>query len=311
MVNSNNSLEDKLFKNLKVKKEPNTVFILSAPRTGSTYLYQLIAKTFQLPYISNATNEIYPLNPIIGLIIQSQVNVSISLSNKFGKTEGIFQPSEGSYVLSNWFGGGHPSQTVSNKILKGKDKHFRTTLAASEIIFNGAPLIIKNTWNCFRISSIRNLLPKAKFIWLKRDIRKAAVSDLEARYIIKGNPREWNSATPSNVEELKLLPPTHQVIENQFEINRSIETNLQNIPNENWISLWYEDVLENANNELKKISSFLNRSYIFNNYTDKIKKKKRVTSSENEKEINKYVNSHSKRFKKNLYLKNLSIDLLS
>ena len=304
MPTINTLLEDKIFESFNAKKEPKTIFILSAPRTGSTFLYQLIAKTFELPYISNATNEIYSLNPIIGLIIQSKMNISISLSNKLGKTEGPLQPSEGSHVLSNWFGGGHPSQSVSNKILKGKDKQFKATLAATEIIFNGAPLIIKNTWNCFRISSIRSLLPKAKFIWLKRDIRKAAVSDLEARYITKGNPFEWNSATPSNVEELKLLPPEHQVIENQFEINRSIENSLQNVPNENWITLWYEDVLKSANNELKKISSFLNRSYIFNDDIEKIKKKKRVISSENEKEINKYVNAHLKRFEKNLYLKN-------
>ena len=301
MVTSNNSLEDKLFKNLKVKKEPNTVFILSAPRTGSTYLYQLIAKTFQLPYISNATNEIYPLNPIIGLIIQSKVNVSIPLSNKFGKTKGIFQPSEGSYVLLNWFGGGHPSQTVTKKILKGKNKHFRATLAASEIIFNGAPLIIKNPWNCFRISSIRKLLPKAKFIWLKRDIRKSAASDLESRYLTKKNPNKWNSATPSNIEKLKLLPPVHQVIENQFEFNRSIKANLKNIPSKNWITLWYEDILEDTNVELKKISSFLNRDYKFTTNANKIKKKIRNISSEEQKEINKYVNIHSKRFKENLY----------
>ncbi len=296
-----NSLGDKLLENLKVEEEPNTIFILSAPRTGSTYLYQLIAKTFQLPYISNATNEIYPLNPIIGLIIQSKVNVSISLSNKFGKTEGIFQPSEGSYVLSNWFGGGHPSQTVSNKILKGKDHHFRSTLAVSEMIFNGAPLIIKNPWNCFRISSIRKLLPKAKFIWLKRDIRESAASDLESRYITKGNPREWNSATPSNIEKLKLLPPEHQVIENQFEFNRSIKESLKNISSKNWITLWYEDILKDTNVELKKISSFLNRDYKFTTNVDKVEKKIRDISSEEQKEINKYVNIHSKRFKENLY----------
>ena len=301
MVTSNNSLEDKLFENIKAEKEPNTVFILSAPRTGSTYLYQLIAKTFNLPYFSNATNEIYPLNPIIGLIIQSKINISISLSNKFGKTKGIFQPSEGSYILSNWFGGGHPSQIVSNKILKGKDKHFIATLAASEIIFNGAPLIIKNPWNCFRISSIRELLPKAKFIWLKRDIRKSAASDLKSRYITKGNPNEWNSATPSNVKKLKLLPPVHQVIENQFEFNRSIGTNLKNIPKENWITLWYEDILKERNIELKKISSFLNRDYKSTTNENKIRKKKEVVGNKDEEEINKYVNTHSKRLKENLY----------
>jgi hypothetical protein len=180
-------------------------------------------------------------------------------------------------------------------------------LAATELTFNGAPLIIKNSWNCFRISSIRNLLPKAKFIWLKRDISKAAASDLEARYITKGDPREWNSATPSNVEELKLLTPEHQVIENQFEFNSAIASSLSTIPKNRWISLWYEDLLQNFDAELKKISFFLNRNIGINSLNN-IKKSLHIKTN---KEINnpeavvikKYIYEHINRLKFCCYLK--------
>ena len=45
----------------------------------------------------------------------------------------------------------------------------------------------------------------------------------------------------------------------------------------------------------------MNRDYKITTNANKIKKKIRNISSEEQKEINKYVNIHSKRFKENLY----------
>ena len=147
---------------------PRSVFVLGAPRTGSTWLYQAICGGLELPFISNLTNDLFPDAPIVGLAIQKSVPVRVGQTSKFGKTEGPFQPSEASSVISNWFGGGHPSQVVSNSFLPGRKEHFYATLAAAEVLF-GAPLVIKNAWNCFRISCLATALPSAHFVWVRRD----------------------------------------------------------------------------------------------------------------------------------------------
>lgn len=238
-------------------KNSRPIFILAAPRTGSTFLYQVAIKAFDLPYISNLTNDCFPRTPIIGLALQRGVKVDVGNQSRYGKTEGLFQPSEGSGPMMNWFGGGHPSQKVSCCALPGKEAHFIATLAACEIMYDGRPLLIKNAWNCFRVAYLAARLPGARFIWVRRDIRKAAESDLEARCKTKGNPHAWNSATPSNVEALRKLPPEHQVVENQFEFNQAIKAGLSEYAQGRWIDVWYEDFIADPASELDRMTGLL------------------------------------------------------
>jgi Sulfotransferase family len=221
--------------------EPRSIFILGAPRTGSTFLYQAVVSCFGLPYISNLTNSQFAATPIVGLAIQHGIAVEVAFSSAFGKTEGPFQPSEGSAVMMNWFGGGHPSQLVSTGIRDGKEEHFRRTVIAVEALYQ-APLVIKNAWNCFRVPWLAGALPKARFVWIRRDIRDAALSDLVARVLTKGDACAWNSATPANVEALRRLPPAHQVVENQYEFNLAVRDGLKNTA-DRFIEVWYEDLL--------------------------------------------------------------------
>jgi len=260
MVDSmiNEELEKVLFDAVSGSISPKTIFIVGAPRTGSTILYQLMISSFGLPFFSNITNELYSKTPIIGLAVQHGLSIGIKTENAYGKTVGEFQPSEGSAILSEWFGGGHPSQDKSFEIINGREHHFKQTLATVEHLYSGVPLIIKNPWNCFRISYLAKALPEAKFIWIRRDIVAASVSDLNARISTKESPYAWNSATPSNVNELKKLLPSEQVLENQYEFNEAINASLSELDPSRKMEVWYEDLVLNSQYESDRVSEFLN-----------------------------------------------------
>jgi len=231
--------------------------LLGAPRTGSTILYQLLAKFLGLPYFSNLTNARYAATPIVGLAIQHAVaaTCTIALESSFGKVAGAFQPSEASAVMGHWCGGGHPSQSVSASVLEDKREHMHRTLVAAQRMYR-RPILIKNAWNCFRIGSLSMVFPRARFIWIRRDIRHAALSDLSARYVTKKSPLAWNSATPSTVDTLRTLPYWEQVVENQFEFNEAISASLQSLPAERATSLWYEDFRVSPASCLRKLAAF-------------------------------------------------------
>lgn len=237
--------------------EGNPVFILGAPRTGSTFFYQAMIEALGLPYISNFTNAHFTHQPVLGLTVQRSVQPDMCWTSRYGKTEGVFGPSEGSAVMSYWFGGGHPSQMKSREILPDKRQHFIATMAAASQIFEGRPLLIKNAWNCFRIQSLAELLPKARFVWIRRDIRASALSDLVARYLTKGDPHIWNSATPANVEWLKKLPPWQQVVENQYEFNCAIGDALADLEDNRWRIIWYESLRKNPDACISELASWL------------------------------------------------------
>jgi Sulfotransferase family len=236
--------------------DPGAVFLLGAPRTGSTIVYQSCAVLFGLPFIANLTNDYFAPTPIVGLALQKAHPVPVGTSSRFGKTEGPFQPSEGSSVMTHWFGGGHPSQSVSASILPGRAQHFARTLAAAQRLF-AKPLMIKNAWNCFRVSWLARALPRARFMWIRRDIAEAAGSDLEARYITKRSPHVWNSATPANYEELRRRPPVEQVVENQYEFNRAIGEALHADAGGRYTEIWYEDFVVDPHEVLTRAGAVL------------------------------------------------------
>jgi len=295
-------VEKLLFDLAEPTSDIKPIFILGAPRTGSTLLYQAVSSLFDLPYISNLTNNNFADFPIIGLALQRGVNVDISWNSQFGKTDGEFQPSEGSAVMSRWFGGGHPSQDVSTRILEGQEEHFLSTLTSVEALYNGRPLLIKNAWNCFRVSYLINTLPNARFIWIRRDIVDAAVSDLEARYLTKGTASDWNSATPSKWYELKKLPPHMQAVENQFEFNNAIRDALSKSQTTQASEIWYEDIIRAPDIEVHRLARFLglpvkrNELRVSPNRDDR-----RKVSKDELQRIRAYVNNHASRFAKHLY----------
>jgi hypothetical protein len=220
------------------------IFIVGAPRTGSTLFYQATASYLKLPYFSNLANNLFPHCPVLIAPAHRQLQgtFAIEFTSAYGKTEGAFQPSEASAVMRHWFGGEHPSQLKSTTILPGKEDHCRRTLAALHLYF-GAPVVTKNAWNCFRIASIARLLPRAYFLWIRRDLVQSALSDLAARYVVQGDPTVWNSATPANVDELRKLPYWAQVVENQYEFHKAILSGLKEHAPGRHADVWHEDFL--------------------------------------------------------------------
>lgn len=250
-------LEADLFETLLGADEATVaapIFILGAPRTGSTILYQSLVSAFSLPFFDNLTNDRVPENPIIGLWLQAghPRREKIASTSRFGKVAGSWQPSEASGIMTGWFGGGHPSELVSAGILPGREQHFLSTMAAARELC-GRPLVIKNAWNCFRIAYLSAALPASSFIWIRRDIVAAAKSDLSARLAVQGDSRSWNSATPRNINELAALPPWRQVVENQAEFSRAIAGAGIRLGASRFVEVWYEDLCADQHGTLVRL----------------------------------------------------------
>lgn len=250
------AVENRILSQIRDDDFPTPIFILSSPRTGSTFCYQTLAETFGLPYFSNLTNEYFPETPIIGLKLQSFLRSSIRFESRYGKTRGLLQPSEASRVMKHWFGSVLPympelSATACDNLILQK------TIRAGELLFAGRPVLIKNTWNCYRVESILRILPKARFIWLRRDLRAAALSDLLARVATKGSRNCWTSVPPPNKQELSHLAPELQVVENQYIVNNVISASLSKIEPTQWYELWYEDLITDLEVELDNLSKWL------------------------------------------------------
>jgi hypothetical protein len=248
--------ERALFARHDDRGDPAALFILGAPRTGSTVLFQSVVAAFDLPYISNRTNAVRPKSPAPGVVRDFSQRAARpgAFESRYGKTDGELGLSEGSAVMAHWCGGGHPSEIMSAGVLPNRAAHMRATLRAIETAC-GAPLVVKNAWNCFRLADLARHFPRAGFVWIRRDIFAAAVSDLAARYAVQGDPKVWNSATPRNVEALRSLSPAAQVLENQFEFARAIGDAATALPPNRFAEVWYEDLCSDPAGILSRLST--------------------------------------------------------
>jgi len=282
------------------------VFILASPRTGSTLIYQLLINFFSFFYFSNFVNDLFSETPVVGAALDLSVYQSRSVSYKsaYGKTPGPHGPSEASFVFRNWFGGDHPSQTRSCKVNAGKKQHFVLTMKSIHKM-TGLPILAKNAWNCFRIQELTRLFPRIHFLWVRRDIRASAISDLEARYR-RGGPYVWNSATTANYQEIQKKPYWEQVVEQQYEYNRSIAIDLDRFCRAQYLELWYEDVCDYPERELERLDQY----FSFHSLPMELRRKRilKLTRSEGPNDLGQdynkianYVECHHERLNKYLY----------
>lgn len=287
-------------KKVKVSEVP-LLFILGSPRTGSTVIYQVLINHIKPFYFSNFIEEHFAASPALGASFEQILNprLPVSYSSAYGKTEGIWEPSEASKVFRHWFGGDHPSQTKSCNVLPGQEAHL---LATMQTIYGltGRMIVTKNAWNCFRIETLTRLFPRAHFLWIRRDIGLSALSDLKSRYV-HGGPTIWNSATTANYQEIQKLPYWEQVVEQQYEYNRSVAADLEKFSRGQFIEVWYETLCAALETQLERLYQYF---VVHNISIDRVKNKlpnlkcsSGPTSIDDDYlKIQRYVSEHHERF---------------
>ena len=240
----------------KSSLEPSAIFIVSSPRVGSTFLYQQIINKLGCCYISNFTNDFFASAPAFGMQLEKEARGEqhqVRYQSEYGKTGGLFETSEASAVFANWFGGEHPSETLSSQFhSQASEMHMFKSIKAFNSI-NNSTFVTKNPWNSFRISSLGRVLPNALFVWIRRSIDRAALSDLENRYK-RGDPEKiWNSATTKDYIEIQGRPYWEQVVLQQASYSSAISTSLGKLARSRWMEVWYENLCDSPDTVARTI----------------------------------------------------------
>lgn len=133
------------------------IFIVGAPRSGTTMLYQLLLKEFKLFYFSNVSNVFYDSPLLINYLIKNKINkVNITLQSNSGYVKGFFSPSEIGVLNEKWF---------ENKNNIQQTRSLFKTLSN----FYNRPIVVKNTFNTLRIDNIKQVFPNALILYITRN----------------------------------------------------------------------------------------------------------------------------------------------
>ncbi len=198
-------------------------FIIGAPRTGSTILYQALTNAYDVAYVDNVACTFHR-NPLVGFALSRSIFGSRphdSFTSSHGSTRGGHAPSECGAFWYRWL---------------PRDRHFVDDMDVGEetvrqirveiaALMNQArkPLLFKNLNAGQRLRLLRRCFPDAKFIYIKRDPVFVVDSILRAR-AARGTPaHQWWSIKPRGYEGILDLPEIEMVVQQVTRINAQIE----------------------------------------------------------------------------------------
>ena len=238
--------------------EHSPVFIIGAPRTGSTILYQVITNIFDVLYIDNLVCR-FKNNFIYGFWLSKKLtkNRAHNCNNSYhGNTEnsGLRAPSECGKYWYRWLPKDHhfiDYDDITEKMVK----EIKEEITAVSNYFE-KPIVIKNLNAGQRIRLLSQCFPDAKYIYIKRDPLMTAQSIYKSR-IKLGIPDNtiW-SVLPKNFKEIEKLELTELIVKQIYFLEKQINMDLKIIEKKNIYVVNYNEL--NKKHVFDEIKDFIN-----------------------------------------------------
>jgi hypothetical protein len=245
------------------KKSSNAcppVFIIGAPRSGSTLLVQAIVNSLDVAYMSNLHCLLYGAPVFPELIRKYSSRSPYSFESNHGATQGWGAPAECGQYWYRFF----PRRPQYCGLNDVDQKRLLQLQNSVNTLLNVArrPFIFKNMHVALRLLPITKTFPNALFIIIRRNEVENGHSLLETRYNIFQNYDSWWSMEPPNIQQLKSLPSYQQVIEQIRAIYTTIEKDLQasNIFTTQILDLTYEDLCGNPTETIELVQNFITKN---------------------------------------------------
>lgn len=248
-------------------KDPNQpilhppVFLLGAPRSGSTLAFQVLTDALDFGYMSNRHCQWFGAPALAEHMFRPTAKRPQSdYRSSQGKTQGAYAPAECGQWWYRFFRR-KPAYMTLDEVNPREMRRFRQSVLALTNAF-GRPILFKNLYASLRIQAIAHYLPESLFIVIHRDEVDNGHSLLEARFKRFGSYDSWFSVEPREVERLKALPTYEQVIEQIRHIHAHIDADLTTagVSRERRFNLPYKDLCADPRGLVEEVRNFLVRN---------------------------------------------------
>ena len=232
------------------------VFIVGAPRSGSTLLSQTLAQTGSFSYVTNFVARFWMV-PYVGMLIEEALNIrklecDQSFVSKFGVTEGWAAPHEFGYFWSRWFHFGETHQLDDKELEEVDLDVLRRELAALESVYN-KPLCFKYLPCGLHIPFLAERFENSIFVLCRRQSVYNMQSLLLARSKILGDAGHWWSLRPKEYPDLLSASPYEQIAGQIYYTLKEIETSFSSLSPERFLHILYDDLCSQPRVEVNRV----------------------------------------------------------
>lgn len=220
---------------------PPPVFIVGAPRSGTTIIYQLLLTGYRFTYLSNIDSVLFTLPTLCHFITHrfKDKDGSKGETSNFGYVSGTFGPNESG-----------PFMRYFLEQKSGDLSVFKNTCTAIASL-SKRPLLTKNTLNSLRVATIAKAFPNAFIIWIKRNPNDLQSAILRMRKNIHGDVTQWAGAKPKGWQNHLNKSPEEQVIWQINSINEAISRDITKCNLASCI-IDFDDCLDDTNRTLER-----------------------------------------------------------
>ena len=240
-------------------RDYHPVFIVGAPRSGSTALYQALTECLDLLYIDNLASLFYR-NLYLGMWL-SQTTFRRRRHGCFkseqGSTEGcgLHAPAECGDFWYRWLPR-EPHYIPEGQLEEEALQQIRHTIYAIIHRFQ-RPLLFKNLNAGQRMGMLRQIAPSARFIFIRRDPVFTAQSIMETKGKKGLDARDWWSIMPENQPRLLALDGPEMAVAQVFYLERQIMMDRRLFPPEQCVDIGYEDFCRDVAGTVERLGNFI------------------------------------------------------
>ncbi len=241
-----------LFNKSIIKKPPYyPIFIVGAPRSGTTLLSQVFIQYFNVAYFNNITAN-FPKAPVAATWLFNRMYANVPLSeytSNFGKTTGKYGAHEAAEFWYRWFPRGEKIYTSAGDLSKIQKSELAVTIQSMSVIAN-RPFAFKNTYNAMRLGALIKAMPNAIILVCHRDPVDNAQSILNARIKNFQSKDAWWSVPPKEIDQIRNLNYNQQVVDQVYYIEEQIKRD----DNNRFIHIDYQELCKEPKKTLDSIA---------------------------------------------------------
>lgn len=234
------------------------LFIVGAPRSGTTLTYQVITQQMRVGYFTGIMNYLYGIPNLVARTLKPfQHRPAPIFGSVYGKIAGALSPAENANFWFQWFPrDGEQGHYVEPFGLRLDSYHGLKAAVDSISRIAGKHMVFKSVYLSMVIGALAQIFTEARFIFVRRDRFYTCQSLLLGR-LKRRNPSEWWSVKIPQYRELLSMPIWCQVVDQVVCTENMVQKDLDRFAPERYLMLRYEDLCRHPHQIIRLFEEWL------------------------------------------------------